>query len=48
LATQKEGDDLEDTGLDGRIIFDWMLRKLFWDGVDWIDLPQVGSCGGFL
>jgi hypothetical protein len=32
-------DHLEDTGVDGRIIFKWILKK--WDEVmDWIELPQ--------
>jgi hypothetical protein len=32
-------DHLEDTGIDGRIIFIWILKK--WDeGMDWIELPQ--------
>ena len=33
------GEQLEDPGLDGRIILEWILEK--WDeGMDWIDLAQ--------
>jgi hypothetical protein len=35
----REGDHLEDIGVDGRIILKWILEK--WDGgIDWIDLAQ--------
>jgi hypothetical protein len=36
----REGDHLEDPGLDSRIILKWILKK--WDGgvVDWIDMAQ--------
>ena len=35
----REGDNLEDSGIGGKIIFKWMFEK--WDGgMDWIDLPE--------
>jgi hypothetical protein len=34
-----ERDNLEDRGIDGRIILRWISRK--WDGgMDWIDMAQ--------
>jgi hypothetical protein len=35
----REGDDLEDAGVDGRIILKWIFR-LCDGGMDWIDLAQ--------
>jgi hypothetical protein len=35
----REGDHLEDRGVDGRIILKWIFKK--WDGgMDWIDMAH--------
>jgi hypothetical protein len=30
----------ENLGVDGRIILEWILREMGWEGVDWIHLTQ--------
>ena len=42
-----EGDNLENQGVDGRIILRWIFRKLdgAWTGLIWI---RIGTCGGLL
>jgi hypothetical protein len=33
-------DHSEDLGVDGRIILEWILREIGWEGVDWLYLAQ--------
>jgi hypothetical protein len=35
----REGDHLEDTGVDGMIILKWVFKKCNGD-MDWLDMPQ--------
>jgi hypothetical protein len=35
----REGDHLEDTSVDGRIILKWIFKK-WYGGMEWIDMAQ--------
>ena len=48
LGNLREGDHLEDPGIDGRIILRWTLRKWdvgMWNGSSWL---RIGTGGGHL
>jgi hypothetical protein len=39
VGNLREGDHMEESGINGRILLKWDLREVGW-GVDWIDLSQ--------
>jgi hypothetical protein len=41
-------DHLTDLDIDWRIIFEWFLREIVCDGVDWIHWIRRGFIGGLL
>ena len=41
----KESDNLDDLGVDGRVISEWILKLTVWKGMDWTDLAEdKGKC----
>jgi hypothetical protein len=40
LEDLKGRDHLEDLSIDRRIILEWILTEIEWEGVDWICLAQ--------
>jgi hypothetical protein len=47
VGNLREGDHLEDTGVDGRIILKWIFERLV-GGADWIYLAQDRDRCGLL
>jgi hypothetical protein len=48
LESLEGRDNLEDLGVSGRMILQWILRELGLEGADWIHLAQDRTCGGLL
>ena len=40
VGKPEERNHLEDPGVDGRIILNWIFERLDGGGIDWIDLAQ--------
>jgi hypothetical protein len=40
LENLKGKGHLEDLGLDGRIILEWILGIIWWEGADWMHVAQ--------
>jgi hypothetical protein len=39
----KERDHFEEQGVTQRIILEWILKKVGWEDMDWINLAQDGN-----